>query len=164
MLVLKFRPSSHSEDGTVVAEFPDRKAATKAVAKFGGSRFGNKMGVTFDNGEYGTMDEAADKLEIAGALGVKQYYSYQELTVTITVPTGSTLGSLAVVIGAELATILKELTRLCKEPTTTVKGNTKTLIFKYAGESIFSKGSNYFYFGWRVKLCPCIQVQVHRCL
>ena len=143
-LIIKFRPSSHSEDGTIVATFEKREVAKKALEKLDQvlqcascSVFKKKVKVKCGDCEYGTLDRATHILVRFGAKSVEEVGSYQELTITVTLPPKVTIETSPLVLDKNTASIIKELVAICPRPKQKMTEKETVYTFKYSGPSIF---------------------------
>jgi hypothetical protein len=81
MIIFKFHPSSHSDDGTIVVTFKNGKAAKNVAKRFtchGGTCWGSKVKIPFSNAQYGTLENTASLMREAGAKDVLKCEGYQE--------------------------------------------------------------------------------------
>jgi len=144
---IKFRPSSHSVDGTVVAEFVDHKTAVNAAKVFRKDfkmpcrAFECTTTVYYGDGEGGCLEDTKKKMIELGAKKATIYFEEepQILTITIKVPHGVTRDSLPLVADLEISKLIKLLTPLC---TYKKREGRKYdfLEFKYEGDRIFYVG------------------------
>jgi len=140
---IKFRPSSHSEDGTVVATFNDETEARHAAKKLGNyarhKRVGCMVRVHCHGGNHGTLRKASNIFYRAGAKTVEHFDdNYQELTIEITLPKGATLETFIFLADADTANIIRQLTKTCPPPKQTL-GKTTKITFNYKGKQIYLK-------------------------
>lgn len=140
--MVRFRPSSHSEDGTVVAVFKSEAAAKRAAAQCGGRHFGRKVKFFASNAEYGTLNRVSDSMWKAGAEKVFRYLHYQELIIEVRLPAGVRRETIPLVCDSDTAAIIRHLEALCGKPEEVVTRRSRKLIFRYAGDKrIFRRAS-----------------------
>jgi len=150
--IYHFRPSSHSEDGTIVATFKNKVEAQKAAKKFNEeareddnyscSTIENRLILYFGDAQYGTMDEIAERLKYL-ADDIQDYNLYQELTIEVCLPTKSTLAHLPLMLDRDSLEIVMWLLKTGK-PKTRQNKDSYTLIFSYRGEEIYESQGNSF--------------------
>jgi hypothetical protein len=165
--VFKFRPSSHSEDFTLIATYRDEKTAEKVKdALFrmledmrknpegydtdwdpddaGVSHYGGQ--VTFEVYTAGYLDDVEALLEkVAKPQSVECYQNYQEITIYVEVPKDLSLDAAMLVMDVEEAEAIKWLRKHCGEPEIENNGKSRTFKWSYAGDEIYCDG--IFYFG-----------------
>jgi len=137
MIEIKFRPSSHSEDGTIVAVFDDKKTARSIAGKIrhlGGTLWENKLMVSGCSLNYGTLREAEAIFLDAGAKSISKPERHQELIICVYLPTGITDDAIPLVLDSNTAKLLQELMKICDKPQRKVKGKTTILTFNYCAD------------------------------
>jgi hypothetical protein len=168
MQILKFRPSSHSDDGTLVATFKSEAEARRANLRVEGSVIGKQVVLQFNNQPEGSIGHYEAQLETLGARDVAYYDRYEELLIQVTLPPMTTEGIVPLVVNAETAMIIRELSKLCpKRNIKFVKGETQTTLeFRYAGEGLMAKMGTAleFFYGQEVPIPSNIKVTVLRAL
>jgi hypothetical protein len=145
-MFIRLRPSSHSEDGTVIAYF-DREDQAKLSAKklarelesVSCSYFGRKVKVLCCDSEYGALDDARGLLSSYGANDVEEVDSYQELTIQVTLPLRITSAAIPLVLDQNTAELLQNLYDACPEPTREETKTKTVLTFRYKGPTIYMK-------------------------
>lgn len=177
VLVFKFRPSSHSDDYTLIATYKDGERAErvgKALRKLLKdmkdhldsydadwspdeayvSVSGNK--VWFEVYTAGYLDDVESALrKVAVPEEVECYRDYQELTVRVKVPKGLMLESAMLVLDREEAEAIKWFKENCGEPKVEDCRDEaqQTLEWFYSGDGIYSDNTLYigfeFYIGDR---------------
>jgi hypothetical protein len=145
-VTVKFRPSSHSEDGTIVATFANAKQAAQAakhVQCYGGRRLDNKVKVECCNGEYGTLQHAEDILRGYAPLKIEDLDDYQDLTIEVTLPRGITEEAAPLIINDNTLRIIRGLRRRCGKPQIIDGKKTRKMVFHYVGEDTIYYKSSY---------------------
>jgi hypothetical protein len=147
-----FRPSSHSEDGTIVATFKNKEEARKAAKKlsdeapgsddFSCSLSENRLILYLCDAEYGTMGTITERLEDF-AEDIREYNQYQELTIEVCLPNKSTLAHLPLVLDRDSLEIVLWLLKTGK-PETRQSKDSYTMVFSYCGEGIYESQENSF--------------------
>ena len=154
------RPSSHSEDYTLVAEYASEEAAAKTVKALKRVRnMATKDEIDVDwNGEDaqitrkgktvkfivntgGSINEAKAAMHIQTPKGFGAYTNYQELTITVKVPKGiaRNVGIVPLVMNPEEANAILCLISSCGEPEVTRCGKKhEILTWNYRGERIYN--------------------------
>jgi len=162
----KFRPSSHSDDFTLIATYKDGETAKRVKdALFrmledmkknpegydtdwdpdeaGVSHYGNQ--VTFEVYTAGYLDDVEALLEkIAKPDSIECYQNYQEITIYVEIPKGLTLDAAMLVLDKDEVEALRWLRKHCGEPKVTDNGKNQLLEWFYAGDEIYFDGSFYF--------------------
>ena len=157
IFLFRFRPSSHSDEWTIVATYPDKRKAEKAYRKLerlledmeeneseyetdwspgDANCWLNGREVFFTVYTSGYLDDVLSVLEKFNPEKTEYYRNYQELIIRVRVPRGSTVESLAL-IDEEEAKALKWLTEKCGEPKVEEDGDEQLLTFNYKGEGIY---------------------------
>jgi hypothetical protein len=170
MIKVKFRPSSHSEDGTIIATFADEKQA-KAVAKrlrrYGARQLSCRVGVSCSDAEYGTIERVNRIFDKCDAEEVEQDDMYQELIIEVTLPIGVPLNAVPLVVDPETAEIITKLTRWRGKPEEKLTQQSRKLIYRYEGQKyVYSNcrtdespfGALYV-FGSRLRLTKAVKVR-----
>ena len=144
MFVIYFRPSSHSEDGTIVATFKTQKHAAEALRKLkhlGARRLDKKVGVACLDAEYKTIEKCKEILGELSPINVEETEDYrQEVIIEATVPLGTTLETAPLMLDQRDLQILKGLIKECGKPEL-VNTKKKTIIrFRSVNEDmLFTK-------------------------
>lgn len=140
------RPSSHSEDGTIVAIFDSgdqaescAKRLARVLKRASCSAFGNKVKVECLNCEHGTLCRAKRILKRGGAKRIKEVDSYQELVISVVLPRGMTVATAPLVLDRDVADILRFLYLKCPPPSREEREDCVILTFVYAGEAIYTR-------------------------
>jgi alpha-L-fucosidase len=152
MIEIKFRPSSHSEDGTIIATFSNEKRAkevVKRLKRYGARQLGCRVGVSCSDAEYGTIERVDEVFSEYDAEDVEQYDMYQELIIEVTLPIGVPLSAVPLVVDRETAEIIVKLTKWLGKPEEKLTRQSKKLIYRYEGEKyVYAKyGVNFEPFG-----------------
>ena len=137
MIKIKFRPSSHSEDGTIVAVFEDKEVARSVankIRRLGGTLWENKLMVSGSSLNYGTLREAEAIFQEAGAKSISKPKHHQELIIRVCLPTGITEDAIPLVLDSNTLKLLQELTKACGKPQREVRGKTTVLTFHYCAD------------------------------
>jgi hypothetical protein len=120
VIVLKFRPSSHSEDGSVVGTFKDAEEA-KAAARRARDRlrcscraYQNRAVAHYGDGEDGCLEKTRRFMRKAGAIKttVHREECEQFLDITIRLPNGITRKTVPVVLDKDTQDLIKVLSFL----------------------------------------------------
>jgi len=133
-LLMKFRPSSHSEDGTVVATFEnddDAKQAINKVRRYGGTKWRNKVMVSGCSLDHNALWNTERIFRECRAKEIKKPERHQELIITVSLPAKATLKTIPLLLDPAVAQTITALTRTCGKPHETIKGNTRILTFSY---------------------------------
>jgi hypothetical protein len=163
--VFKFRPSSHSEDYTLIATYEDEETAKKvrdALFKMLEDMKKNPEGydtdwdpdeaevsqcgdqVTFEVYTAGYLDDVEALLEkVAKPQSVECYQNYQEITIYVQVPKGLSLDAAMLVMDKDEAEAIKWLRKYCGEPEVLDNGKSRIFKWDYAGDGIYSDGTLY---------------------
>ncbi|MGD6805815.1 MAG: hypothetical protein ACQCN4_02525 [Candidatus Bathyarchaeia archaeon] len=166
--MFKFRPSSHSEDYTIIASYQtdeDAAKAQKAVDELlkdmekqpenydtdwspdeaQVSTCGNQ--VSFAVYSAGSLDDVESALQKeAEPESLNCYTNYQELTIMVKVPKGLTPQSAILVLDTAEAEAIKWLTEHIGNPKITEEENEQTYEWFYAGDEIYY--DTYLYAGF----------------
>ena len=161
--IFKFRPSSHSEDYTIMATYKTAEDAGRAQvaldkllkdmeehaedydtdwspeeAQF--STAGNQL--SFEVYSAGSVDDVESVLEEAPNVEkVECYTNYQEITVTVKVPKGLTLQTAMLVLDKEESEAIKWFTRVVGSPKITEgEDGEQTYEWFYSGDEIYWDG------------------------
>jgi len=149
-ILVNFRPSSHSEDYTVVADFENEKRAKKVAAKLHTRSVKNQV-ITRTSCVYlADAEEVERDLEKAGARKTQILNSYQKLLIKIATPEGAQEEVLPLFLSMAMVEVLKILKKVCKKPREEKKGGRTSLVFRYVGERIFYRDERkrgIFFFG-----------------
>lgn len=161
METFKYRPSSHSNDYTIIATYRCEKDAEKAYAAI--QRMLRKMKrnpyaydvdwdpervtvyvdgerIFFNIETSGDLDyiesamrEAAEPVEVAA------YTDYQSLTIRVKVPAGITVESAMLILERDEAETIKRLREICGEPRVIMMGDSQVFEWTYEGDGIFNR-------------------------
>jgi len=137
MIEIKFRPSSHSEDGTIVATFSNEERAkevAKRLKRYGARRLDCRVGVSCSDAEYGTLDRVNNIFNECDAEDMEQYDLYQEFIIEVTLPIGVPFSAVPLIVDRETAEIIAKLTRWLGKPEEKLTRRSKKLIYRYEGE------------------------------
>jgi len=174
--VFTFRPSSHSDDFTIIATYKDSKKAEKvkkALEKLlrdmdknkdeyvvdwnpdeaNVSLDGNK--VWFEVYTAGYLDDIESVIrKVAKPNNIEYYKRYQEITVRVKIPKDLTIETAMLVLDREEAEAIRWLREKCGEPKVEDCGDgTQVLEWFYNGDEIYYDGTLYagfeFYIGDR---------------
>jgi hypothetical protein len=172
MHVFKFRPSSHSEDFTIIARYQDGEKAKRAYdalrklidylreheekidwspdeAKIWIN--GNK--IRFDVYTAGYLDDVESVMRTAANPdSVEWWTNYQQLEISVRVPHGLTPQAAMIVLDKEEAQAIRWLVENCGEPKVTELGNQDKWSWIYRGENIYSYNNDTLYLGFEFSL------------
>ena len=139
------------EWAVVVAENPNRTEpsietlrtagnASKCDVNFIGHAYENGVAVAV-SGKCGCTDRLLQRLK---ALNIKaqSYSHYQELRITLNVPTGLSAATSLLVLNADTAKVIRELERRCGQPRIRSQAETQTWTFNYCGQRILHYRQN----------------------
>jgi hypothetical protein len=175
--VFKYRPSSHSDDYTIIATYKSAKAAEKVKETLTKmledmkknekdyetdwapddahiSTEGSK--VWFDAYTAGYMDDVESVLrKVAEPKEIECYRDYQELIVRVKVPKGLTPEAAMLVLDKEEAEAIKWFRENCGPPKVIDVGDGEHQTFEwfYKGDNIYSDGILYIGFEFRIDDC-----------
>jgi hypothetical protein len=143
-LKMRLRPSSHSDDYTLIYSFPTHEAAEKGAEAVGAKADGNRviyhLWIECEKGEV-VKDAQRIKLEI-GATNCKVYHDYQNLEIVATLPKGASNDVQPLILTNEQVRIITLLKRLCPPPKTKNLETTTQLTFRYEGDEIYQRGED----------------------
>jgi hypothetical protein len=142
--LIRFRPSSHSDDGTIVATFKTEakaKEAAECIDTFQLRRDKNKVVLVFCNEPPGSIDWYTKSLNSHGAVQTKYYMRYEELVIRVFLPLGVTRAMVPLIVNVETFKILQELRQRCpKQNIKEIKTEGGLVLrFKYEGEGILDR-------------------------
>lgn len=163
--VLKFRPSSHSEDYTIIAAYGSRRDAEKveeallnmledmkqnmdsydtdwspdeAYVSSEGER------VIFEVYSAGYLEDVESVLKkVAKPVEVEGYTNYQRLEISVSVPEGVTPESALLILGKKEAEALRWLLKHCGKPDIADSGKRRVFRWHYEGDGIYDDGTLY---------------------
>jgi hypothetical protein len=146
-----FRPSSHSDNYTVVADFQNEKAAKKVATELHDKSVKNQV-ISRVTGVYLVeAEEIEEDLKKAGAIKTQILTSYQKLLIRISAPEGAREELLPLFLSHATIEVLRTLRKLCKKPVEEKKDGKTCLVFRYVGERIFYRDERskrtIFFFG-----------------
>jgi hypothetical protein len=134
---LKFRPSSHSDDGTIVATFETSEMAKWVAAILDAGCLGEKVFLVVYHEVEGSIDALENQLERMGAKKVANYDRYQELIITVQLPPGISDDSLPIIVDRRIVDLVKKLRKLGATQKTRSTHGTQETKFWYSGKTIF---------------------------
>lgn len=170
----KFRPSSHSDDFTLIATYRNDKAAKRvkdALLKmlkdmeknpddYDTDWMPDDAGVASDGEKVYFEVYTAGYLEcveallnkVAKPLNIEYYRDYQELEISVKVPKGLTPEIAQLVLGREEAEAIKWLTETCGRPEVEDCDDGEHQLFRwsYRGDGIYSDGALFIGFEFPV--------------
>jgi hypothetical protein len=141
-IAVKLRPSGHSDDFTVVAEFREPKEARRqknllkkdaVEGKVHGSKFITGLWCSYRQ----DAEAVASTLTKHGASSAQIYSSYQELTVSFSLPKGAGDKVIPLILTNDEVAIYRRLIKICGKPKAKHCKNGERRVFKYEGERIF---------------------------
>jgi hypothetical protein len=167
---IKFRPSSHSDNYTVIATYKDSKTAEKAHEKLRKfvenlpedapvdwgpdeaccSLDGNT--VRFDVDTAGDTNDVECILQSEAPTALQVTADYQEVDVSLQVKKSVTIESLPLILSKTEAAAFAHMVRLCGRPAEEMHGDTKILRWTYRGESIYCEDDNTLDVGFWLEL------------
>jgi hypothetical protein len=166
MIRLKFRPSSHSDDFTLLAHYKTSKEADKAGQAIHRlledmkqpensyetdwepdeatvSVDGNK--VTFEVDTAGYLEDVYATLAKTGATNIESFQSYQEFTIQLVVPLKTSIEALPLILKEDDVSLLKWLTETCGQPKIMEEDNQTQIQWVYRGDGIYNESENVLY-------------------
>jgi len=176
LYIFKFRPSSHSDDFTLIATYKDAEKAEKVKRAL--ERLLKDMEENIDDYEVdwspdnahvsldgnrvwfevytaGYLDDVESVIrKVAKPENIECYTNYQEITVRVRIPKGLTAESAMLVLDKEEAEAIRWFRENCGEPETMDCGDgTQILEWFYSGNEIYCNDTLYigfeFYIGDR---------------
>ena len=166
LLIFKFRPSSHSEDYTISATYKTKRESLNAHKKLeclledirkNPSRYNvdwnpddasfrlNGKTVLFGVYSNGDIRDIEDILSDAEEYEV--HTNYQEVTVKVKVPKGSSFEAALLILDGEEAEALKELKEVSQGTKVEEDAENRFFIFEYRGDGIFDDCQNLLLVG-----------------
>jgi len=140
MYTIHFRPSSHSEDGTVIATFKTAHDAVKALRRlkhFGARQVKNQVAIACLNAEYETLERANKILSKMQTVKIENFKEYHQIIIIEAVlPPKTSLKNAALVLDKKDVQLLMGLTRICGSPQTINMKKHTVLRFKYVGDDM----------------------------
>jgi len=140
MIEIKFRPSSHSTDFTVVGTFKSKALAKRVTKQFYGKRRGNRVEfhdyVDCDK-DYMEKTFVKDIREFSGENNIKVYTYYQHLRISISVPKTVSENVAMLVMKKDAAELIHKLKPICPPPRIVKQKRCDKLIFEYKGDMIY---------------------------
>ena len=170
--LFKFRPSSHSEDYTLIATYKDEKEAEKAGKALERlledmkekeenyetdwnpddayvSVSGNKL--WFEVYTAGYLDDVELVIrDAAKPENIELFTNYQELVIRVRVPKGLTVESAMLILSREEAEAVKWFTETCGEPKMVEEDDAVVFEWFYRGEGIYYENTLYIGFEFYV--------------
>ena len=163
MNIIKFRPSSHSTDCTIVATCESSEAARKLCAKF---KKIIKQSLRDERSDWefpeavvranralftvhtNTEDNVKPVHDLAKqeAEQTELHEGYQELEITLKVPAGSNLKTLPLLLSSKEAELMLQLTKLCGTPKIRNGKRSTVMTFNHKGEWIYDQLRRRFLF------------------
>lgn len=164
---VKLRPSSHSDDVTVVVTYDDEATAEKAFKLLKALLEDVKRNPDlYENAIDWSPDEAWVSLQgksvafsaytagrvkcveytmkkVSKPASIRHYVNWQHLAIILEVPAGLTITSAIVILDDEEREAVRRLLKLCGEPKVRDQGDKRMFIWNYVGRWIFSKGKLY---------------------
>jgi hypothetical protein len=163
--VFKFRPSSHSEDYTLIATYADEEEARAVGRKllqmledmkrneedYNADWSPSEASVSIDGRRVvfnvytaGYLSDVRALLEKVGLLqSLECYENYQEIAISVTVPRGLSVEVAMVVYQGVEAEAIKWLLKNCGQPEIVDGNNGRIFKWYYRGDEIYSDGILY---------------------
>lgn len=165
MHVFKFRPSSHSDDYTVIASFnslQDASLAFSALEIMLEDMRNNpedysadwspdeasvcvnedKRRLRFDVNSGGYLSEVVNLMMKVGASKIEVYKYYQKLTISLEVPAGIPLETITLILDEEEVEAMRWLLENCGRPAVEEDGEVWRYVWTYAGDGIYDEEEN----------------------
>ena len=163
VLFLKFRPSSHSEDFTIIAEYATPAQANKAEAilkkmledmktheddydsdwepdEASVSAYGRNVSFeVYTAGYLSHVISTMNKLKPIKPLEV--FRNYQEIAIKLTLPEGMTIETIPLVFDARDVKAVRWLTEKCGKPKRIKWNGKEQLMWLYKGDEIYYGGT-----------------------
>jgi len=167
IFLFKFRPSSHSSDYTIVAEFKSERKAEETYRKLEQliERM-NEEDEEIDGVDWGPEDAFFSlrgktvyfSVYTSGRLGMVEdilseaedynvYTNFQDLTISVEVPKGLKFESAMLVLPREEAEMLKALKEYCEDVEVKEEVDRQFFIFKYRGDGIYDEFDDELFLG-----------------
>jgi len=158
MITTIFRPSSHSEDYTLIATFEkieDAKRAATSMKRFlkdmanlsekhhvdwrpsDAILLREKKVVTFTVYTAGDLKDPVAVLKEWNPKKLEVYENYQELRATVSLPSGMSVETAALVLGRDDAEMIRWFTKHVGKPKVKKNEKTQTLTWTYKGDWIY---------------------------
>jgi len=139
---VKFHPSSHSSEFTVVVTHRNSKIAHQATVEIGGICVENRQIISSQNTGIQGLEQVTDELKSFEPKQIDDYYWYQEARITFIIPKGSTPKCLAL-IDAQKAFVILYLINMCGQPKISQTKHGEKWVFDYRGDKIaYSKNES----------------------
>jgi hypothetical protein len=157
-LKIKFRPSSHSEDYTLIATYKTKAAAKGAFSgverlledmNTNPSDYNTDWGpesaevslkgeqVIFSVYSGGSPDDVEAVMKKFKPAKIREYEGFQEIRVTVKIPLKLTMKSAELVLDKQELQVIKWLKKEVGKPDVEVDGEQQSLIWEYRGNGIF---------------------------
>ena len=167
-VILSFRPSSHSDNYTIVGKFETSKQADKACEKIQElieetDKRGNKLNVDWGSGDASVSSEKNEVeftvytagyiepieavLEDEGAKRVECFVNLQCLTITVVLPPQVNANLVALLLGHDDAHAIDYLNNHCEKVEEIPRGGVNILIWHYRGDEIYNEDEDILYLG-----------------
>jgi hypothetical protein len=158
MITTFFRPSSHSDDYSLIATFETVETAKRAMAAVGrllknmvdsskgyhadwmpdeARLFRQKEVVTFAVNTAGDLKYPVAALKQWTPKKLEEYINYQELRVTVTLPLGMNAKTAALILGRDDVEMIRWLTKHAGKPQVKTEEKSQTLTWTYKGGGIY---------------------------
>ena len=154
VFVFKFRPSSHSDEYTIIAKYQtveEAKKVREAVEKVINDFDSLDVDWTSDDAytycrdkevvvtvyTAGDLDPLINSIKTIKPSSVEYYTEYQELLIRVEVPEGATLAEAMLLFDTSEAAVARFLTENCGEPEGVKVGDKYFLQWSYAGDGIY---------------------------
>jgi len=166
MIRLKFRPSSHSDDITLIAYYKTDKKADKAEQVM--QRLIKDMKqldhdyeldwdpdeanvsvngdqVVFEVYTAGYLEDVYVTLVKTGATKIEAFQDYQEVTIQLVVPLKASMETLPLLLKNDDVALMKWLTETCGQPKIIKEENQTKIEWFYRGDYIYNEEENVLY-------------------
>lgn len=165
LIMLKFRPSSHSSDHAIICTYENEKTAhaieleLKALKKSYEKNFASydldwdpseieierkDAEVTFVVNTAYEPTIAEKIMKSASPVNTETFENFQEFAVYLTTPPGLTVNGAPLVLSNEEASLMQWLNLVCGLPKTVNQGARQTLKWVYRGETVYEEGDKTF--------------------
>ncbi|MCL1970107.1 MAG: hypothetical protein FWF66_01395 [Candidatus Bathyarchaeota archaeon] len=170
--VFKFRPSSHSEEYSIIANYPSKQQATQAqktveqlLEDMAKNPSNYKVDWSPDEAELLTWDDKVSfRVYTAGYLEnietalqekakpstINYHVNYQELTISVKLPKNLTLQAASLVLDREQVKAIEWLNNNIGSPKITQTKDSETYVWVYDGDELYRDGYLYLNFDFAV--------------
>jgi hypothetical protein len=167
-VLLSFRPSSHSDNYTIIGKFETSKQADKAYEKMRklieeADKEGNKLDVDWGSEEASVLSGENEVefivytagytepieaiLEEEGAKSIESFVNMQLLTITVALPPQVNVNLAALLLGHTDAHAISYLNECCGKAEEVTRDGMNLLVWHYRGDGIYNEDEDILYLG-----------------